>query len=126
MDAALKVLVVDDERDVESLFKQRFRRELKNGQLDLRFAFSGEEALNVLDGDAITDYVLVLSDINMPGMSGLDLLRHVKAQYPTLRVVMISAYGNDVNHRKAIEYGADGYLVKPIDFRALKRTYIPA
>ena len=116
----LKVLVVDDERDVETLFRQRFRREIKKQQLDLLFAFSGEEALDVLERQGKTDVVLVLSDINMPGMTGLDLLCKIKAEPPPVPVCMMTAYGNDAYQRRAEECQCDGYLTKPIDFKALK------
>ena len=117
---ALKILVVDDERDVEILFRQRFRREIRNEQLDLLFAFSGEEALEVLKGQDKTDVVLVLSDINMPGMTGLELLCHIKSEPPPVPVCMMTAYGNETYRTRARECQCDGYLTKPIDFRALK------
>ncbi len=120
----VKVLVVDDERDVELLFLQRFRSEIRSGELELAFAFSGEEALGYLAHHG-TDVVLVLSDINMPGMTGLELLKRIKAMPPPPSapppVCMMTAYGNDDHQRKAEEYGSDGYLVKPVDFSALKQ-----
>ena len=116
----IKVLVVDDEHDVEVLFRQRFRREMRRSEIDFFFAFSGEEALEVLEQQA-ADMVLVLSDINMPGMNGLDLLKHVKGRHPALPVYMVTAYGNDEYRRRAEEIGTDAYLTKPVDFRALKQ-----
>jgi CheY-like chemotaxis protein len=117
----MKVLVVDDERDVEFLFRQKFRKEIRQGEIDLAFAFSAEEALNLLrDGDR-ADVVLVLSDINMPGMNGLELLRRIKQTPPPIPVCMMTAYGNDEYRQKAREYGSDGYLTKPVDFDDLKQ-----
>ena len=116
----LMVLVVDDEEDVQWLFKQRFRKELKAGDIDLHFAFSGEQALNVLRDGLGTDVMLILSDINMPGMTGLELLKNVKKEYPDLPVHMITAYGDEKNYRTAMDYGADGYMTKPLDFEHLK------
>lgn len=114
-------LVVDDEEAVEVLFKQRFRKELKAGKVTFHFALSGEEALDFLHSTEATDIVLVLSDINMPGMTGLELLRRIKAEYSELPVHMVTAYGNEYYQQKAVEYGADGYLDKPIDFSFLKQ-----
>jgi len=125
----MKVLVVDDERDVEFLFRQKFRKEIRRGEIDLEFAFSGEEALSRLSDGADTDLILVLSDINMPGMNGLELLRRIKATPPSVPVCMMTAYGNDDYRKRAQDYGSDGYLTKPVDFDELKeriRTLTPA
>jgi len=118
--APVKVLVVDDEHDVALLFRQRFRREIRRGEIELLFAFSGEEAIEVLNEQGKADVVLVLSDINMPGMNGLDLLRHIKAEPPPVPVCMMTAYGSEEYQRQADEIGSDGYLTKPVDFDALK------
>jgi CheY-like chemotaxis protein len=117
----MKVLVVDDETDVQALFEQRFRRELRNGELELHFAFSGEEAIAYLDSHE-QEAVLILSDINMPGMSGLELLHQIKEKYeaPPRVVMMITAYGDDGNYNEAMKLGADDFLTKPVDFNELK------
>lgn len=117
----MKFLVVDDEKDVEILFLQKFRKEIRNGLLDLLFAFSGQEALEILESSEPPDVVYVFSDINMPGMTGLELLEIVKKKYPNMHVSMISAYGDSENHKKAIESGAKEFFTKPIDFDSLKQ-----
>jgi len=116
---AIQVLVVDDERDVEPLFRQRFRKEIRAREIVLHFAFSGEEALQYLETHR-ADVVLVLSDINMPGMTGLELLRQIKSVPPPIPVCMMTAYGSDSYQRQAAEFGSDGYLTKPVDFDDLK------
>ena len=117
----MKILVVDDERDIQTLFEQRFRKEIKNKEVEFVFAFSGEEALTLLN-NMEHQAMLILSDINMPGMSGLQLLEKVKEKYnaPPPMVMMITAYGDTENHRIAKELGADDFLTKPVDFTALK------
>lgn len=116
-----KVLVVDDERDIQTLFEQRFRKEIKNGELFFVFAFSGEEALDYMKNHD-QEAVLILSDINMPGMSGLELLKHIKEKYekPPPVVMMVTAYGDNENYNMAMQLGADDFLTKPVDFIALK------
>lgn len=117
----MKILVVDDEADVEPLFMQRFRREVRNHELEFDFALSGEEALEYLK-DKSSEVVLILSDINMPGMSGIDLLSKIRHDYhaPPPVVMMITAYGDAENHRQAMENGANDFLTKPLDFNLLK------
>ncbi len=117
----MKILVVDDEADVQPLFLQRFRKEIKNQELEFSFAHSGEEALDYLQGHH-SEVVLILSDINMPGMSGLELLSKIRHDYetPPPVVMMVTAYGDDENHRQAIERGANDFLTKPLDFNLLK------
>ncbi|MBL7863959.1 MAG: response regulator [Cyclobacteriaceae bacterium] len=117
----MKILVVDDERDIQALFEQRFRKEIKEERVQLYFAFSGEEALECLK-KMEHEAVLILSDINMPGMNGFQLLEAVKKKYlkPPPVVMMITAYGDSENHRMATELGADDFLTKPVDFSILK------
>jgi YesN/AraC family two-component response regulator len=116
----VKVLIVDDEQDVELLFRQRFRKELRDGDFNFHFAFTAENALNYLRTLQPFDVVLVLSDINMPGMNGLELLRLIKSDFPDLKVIMVTAYGDEANHQTAITYGADDFITKPVDFNFLK------
>lgn len=117
----MKILVVDDERDVQTLFEQRFRKEMKSGEMQFAFAFSGEEALQFLT-DHSQEAVLILSDINMPGMSGLELLKRIKQEHhePPPVVMMITAYGDAENYNQATQLGADDFLTKPVDFTVLK------
>jgi len=117
----MKILVVDDERDVQTLFEQRFRKETKSGEMQFAFAFSGEEALQFLT-DHNQEAVLILSDINMPGMSGLELLKRIKQEHqePPPVVMMITAYGDAENYNQATQLGADDFLTKPVDFTVLK------
>ncbi len=117
----MKVLVVDDEQDVQFLFQQRFRKEMKDGSMEFVFAYSGEDALKYLNANE-HKAVLILSDINMPGMSGLELLKHIKEKYetPPPVVMMITAYGDQENYKEAMRLGADDFLTKPVDFGNLK------
>ncbi len=114
-----KVLVVDDESDVADLFVQRFRREIKRGDVAFTFALSGEQALQIYEARP-SDFVLILSDINMPGMSGFELLRRLRERAPELPVVMISAYGDAEKQQQARTLGAVGFVAKPIDFDLLR------
>jgi len=117
----MKILVVDDEKDVQVLFEQRFRKEIREKRYEFVFAFSGEEALDYLNKN-IQEAVLILSDINMPGMSGLELLGKIKQKYlkPPPVVMMITAYRDDENYNMAKKLGADDFLTKPLDFSLLK------
>ena len=116
----VRILVVDDETDIEMLFKQQFRRELREGRFVLDFAGSGDEALAKMKANGAGSLILLVSDINMPGMSGLDLLVRIKEERPDLPVLMITAYGDASTRRVALERGADGLLTKPLDFSALR------
>ena len=118
------IMVVDDERDIQPLFEQRYRKEIRDGELSFRFAFSGDEALAILRGAGGTDLVLILSDINMPGMSGLDLLKEIRSLRPTLPVFMITAYDDREKYETAMANGADDYIAKPIDFARLKEKIL--
>ena len=117
----MKILAVDDERDVQHLFEQRFRKEIKSGEVEFVFANSGNEAISYLTNHNRED-MLVLSDINMPGMSGLELLKEIKQKFenPSPVVMMITAYGDEDNYNQAKRFGADDFLTKPVDFRLLK------
>lgn len=117
----MKILVVDDERDIRPLFEQRFRKEIRKGEVDFVFAYSGEEALICLK-KYNSEAVLILSDINMPGMSGLELLKNIKQNHhePPPVVMMITAYGDEDNYKSAMELGADDFIIKPVDFIILK------
>jgi CheY-like chemotaxis protein len=114
------ILVVDDEPDVEVLFRQQFRRDLRADRFVMEFAQSAPAALQCINNAGDTSLILILSDINMPGMSGLDLLPKAKALRPDVPVIMITAYGDTETKRKVLEGGADALLPKPIDFAMLR------
>jgi CheY-like chemotaxis protein len=116
----VSILVVDDESDVAELFRQRFRREVRQGTYAMHFANSGEDALEKLVGGIEPALIAILSDINMPGMDGLTLLGEVKKRWPDMPVMMVTAYGDDERRRMAEEYGAADFLTKPVDFDDLK------
>lgn len=118
----MKILVVDDEQDIKTLFEQRFRREIREGAFTFQFCFSGEEALGFLQAHP-SEAVLILSDINMPGMSGLELLRRIRENNPVPPpfIVMITAYGDQEKHDEAMRLGANDFLHKPLDFSTLKQ-----
>jgi CheY-like chemotaxis protein len=116
----LLILVVDDEPDVEVLFRQQFRHDLRAGRFTMEFAQSGDMALQRITDAAGVSIILILSDINMPGMSGLELLPKAKAMRPDVPIIMITAYGDAETKRKALENGAEALLTKPIDFGMLR------
>ena len=116
----LLILVVDDEPDVEMLFRQQFRRDLRAGRFTMEFAQSGDMALRCIADAAGASIILILSDINMPGMTGLELLPKAKAVRPDIPVIMITAYGDAETKRKALEGGAEALFTKPIDFGMLR------
>lgn len=120
----MKILVVDDEMDVETLFKQRFRKEINNNEFEFEFAFSAENAIAFMNQHQ-HEAVLILSDINMPGMSGLLLLKHIKENFknPSPIVMMLTAYGDAENYDEAMKLGADDFLTKPVDFVKLKEKF---
>lgn len=117
----MKIMVVDDEKDMRHLFEQRFRKERRNGEVELHFAFSAEDALSYIEECDLADLAVILSDINMPGMNGFQLLQIIREKYPDIRVLMITAYEDEENKERAISYGADAYLTKPLDFNELKK-----
>ena len=117
---SLLILVVDDEPDVEVLFRQHFRRDLRAGRFTMEFAQSGPAALQLISDAADVSLILILSDINMPGMSGLELLPKARALRPDVPVIMITAYGDAETKRKALQNGAEALLTKPIDFTTLR------
>ena len=117
---SVSILVVDDESDVAELFRQQFRREARQGTYVLHFAYSGGEALDKLAAGIELPLIVILSDINMPVMDGLELLRKIKTRRPDLPVLMVTAYGDDERRRLAGEYGAAEFITKPVDFEHLK------
>ena len=117
---SVSILVVDDEPDVADLFRQRFRRDARQGKYVMHFAASGEQALGRLAEEIEPTLVAVLSDINMPGMDGLELLGEIEQRRPELPVMMVMAYGDDKRRRRAREVGASKFITKPVDFDQLK------
>jgi CheY-like chemotaxis protein len=117
---SVSILVVDDEPDVADLFRQRFRREARDGTYVIHFANSGEDALELLGEGIEPQLIVILSDINMPTMDGLELLGEIKQRFPQLPVMMVTAYGDDERRRRASELGAFEFLTKPVDFDRLK------
>jgi CheY-like chemotaxis protein len=117
---SVSILAVDDEADVAEMFRQRFRREARDGTYVMHFAISGDEALQLLDEAIEPDLLAILSDINMPGMDGLQLLGEIKQRFPDLPVMMVTAYGDNGRRRRASELGAAEFITKPVDFDQLK------
>ncbi len=116
----MKLLVVDDESDVQFLFQQKFRKEIKSGEMQIRYAFNGNAALELIESIEDKAEYLILTDINMPEMNGIELLKKIKSLYPELKVFMITAYGDDHNFNMAKQFGADDYFTKPLQFDLLK------
>ena len=121
---SFSILVVDDEPDVAELFRQRFRHEVRQGLYVLHFARSGDAALAMLGDGIRPQLIVILSDINMPGMDGLTLLGEIRHRWPDLRVFMVTAYGDDERRRLAGEQGAADFLTKPVDFEFLKQQLL--
>lgn len=115
------IVVVDDEPDVEGMFRQQFRRDLRSGRFIMEFALSASAALEQVKAIPDPSLILILSDINMPGMTGLEMLPKVKAERPNVPVIMITAYGDEATRKKATQLGAAGLLPKPIDFSLLRQ-----
>ena len=115
------IVVVDDEPDVESMFRQNFRRDLRSGRFRMEFALSGQAALEQVKAIPDPSLILILSDVNMPGMTGLEMLPKVKAERPNVPVIMITAYADDATKKKATELGAAGLLPKPLEFGLLRQ-----
>ena len=118
---SVSIWIVDDEPDVAGLFRQHFRHEIRQGLYVLHFAYSAEEALRMLADGIRPELIVILSDINMPGMDGLTLLSEIKKTWPELPVMMVTAYGDEERRRRAGEHGAAEFITKPVDFNFLKQ-----
>lgn len=116
----MKLLVVDDESDVQFLFQQKFRKEIKSGEMQIKYALNGSSALELIESMENKTEYLILTDINMPEMNGIELLKKIKARYPELKVFMITAYEDEQNFNAAKSLGADDYFTKPLRFDLLK------
>ena len=117
----IKILVIDDEQDMVQLFKQKFSKELKSGDLAFHFSFTAKEAVEYLEQNGEPGVILILTDIELPDMNGLELLKILKGKFPELPIFMITDYANERNRRIAEEYGADDFISKPIDFACLRK-----
>jgi CheY-like chemotaxis protein len=117
----MKLLVVDDESDVQFLFQQKFRKEIKSGELEINYALNGVYALKLLESFENRKEYLILTDINMPQMNGIELLKEVKKRYPELKVFMVTAYGDEYSFSMAKNLGADDYFTKPLQFDQLRK-----
>jgi CheY-like chemotaxis protein len=117
----MKILVVDDEEDVQMLFQQRFRKEIKSGKIEFQFAISGESALEYLQNGGCQKIAQIFSDINMPDMNGIELLKQIKEKYQNLKVSMITAYEDENYLKEAQAHGCDEYFTKPLNFDSLKQ-----
>ena len=116
----MRLIVVDDEKDVQYLFEQRFRKEIKSGEVEIQYALNGRSALNFIETlENKSDY-LILTDINMPEMDGIQLLKEIKSRYLNVKVIIITAYGDEINLSNAKKFGADDYFTKPLEFNILK------
>ncbi len=116
----MRLMVVDDESDIQFLFRQKFRKEIKSGEMQISFALSGHSALQIIEELENRSEYFILTDINMPGMTGIELLKKVKSKYPDQKVIVITAYGDEENYNLAKKYGADDYFTKPLKFNQLK------
>ncbi|GBD91169.1 sporulation initiation phosphotransferase F [bacterium BMS3Abin04] len=116
----MRLIVVDDESDIQFLFKQKFRKEIKSGEMVIDYALSGQSALKLIEQLESKSGYFVLTDINMPGMTGIDLLKKLKKKYPEMKVIVITAYGDEDNFNLAKKFGADYYFTKPLEFNSLK------
>lgn len=116
----MRLMVVDDESDMQFLFRQKFRKEIKSGEMQISFALSGQSALQIIEELENRSEYFILTDINMPGMTGIELLKKVKSKYPDQKVIVITAYGDEENYNLAKKYGADDYFTKPLKFNQLK------
>jgi YesN/AraC family two-component response regulator len=116
----LKLIIVDDEIDIRFLFQQKFRKEIKSGEMQIHFALNGFAALELLESIENHKEYFILTDINMPEMTGLELLKEIKLRYPTLKVIMVTAYGDEQYFNLAKQLGAEDYFTKPLEFNLLK------
>jgi two-component system chemotaxis response regulator CheY len=120
----LKLLVVDDERDIQFLFQQKFRKEIKDGTIQIKYAHNGFSALELIESFENKTEYLILTDINMPEMNGIELLKKIKDKYPELKVFMITAYGDENNYNAAKSFGAEDYFTKPLQFDLLRERLV--